>query len=122
MRTSLFFLPLILLLAFPSASSACEVSKSIDWKDMYKLITSNQIALPDNLCGNEECVLDWQCESFNCNTKIKNKPKNYVGLCEKPFYKASWFIITVISLVLVFIGLIALFVCQYKKNLQMKLN
>jgi hypothetical protein len=53
MRTSLFFLPLVLLLAFPSASSACEVSKSIDWKDIYKLITSNQIALPDNLCGNE---------------------------------------------------------------------
>ena len=122
MRTSLFFLPLVLLLAFPSVSSACEVSKSIDWKDMYKLITSNQIALPDNLCGNEECVLDWQCESFNCKTKIKNKPKKYVGLCEKSFYKASWFIITVISLVLVFIGLIALAVCQYKKNLQMKLN
>jgi hypothetical protein len=53
MRTYLFLLPLLLLLAFPSSSTACEVSKSIDWKDMYKLITSNQIVLPDNLCGNE---------------------------------------------------------------------
>lgn len=66
-------------------------------------------------------MLDWQCESFNCNTKIKDKSKNYVGVCTLVFYKEKWFIaiISVGSFALLF--LIIMCIVRYKRGLERRL-
>jgi hypothetical protein len=81
----------------PNASVHQELSQNLEKSkhqeictDVEKL-TENKFDLPTNLCKDEECILDWQCASFSCNTKVQERPKNYLGKCDPYFYQTKTF-------------------------------
>jgi len=95
----------------------------MDFTNVFKnLAVNDKLDLTDNLCRGEDCMMDWQCESFSCNTRTKNKVKNYLGTCDTPYYKATWFIILMLCLSLTSAGGIWYGIQQYKKNLMKSLQ